>query len=120
MARKGTSKLKGCESEIEELLRQGKTFQQITDYLFDNKGIEISTTAVFLFVRNNGLKSRVQKGRHDNPVCFDCEHYQEFKTTYIASHAVTGKRRDVRVCKACNECIPMNVVTSPEFCPKRT
>lgn len=120
MAKKGESKLRAYESDIKELLEQGKTFQQITDYLYDNKEVEVSTTAVYLFVKNNGLKSRVQKGRHDNPVCVECEYYREYNTTYIASHAVSGKRRNVRVCTKCNECIPINVVTSPEFCPKRS
>ena len=111
-----TSKLQPYIKEINEWRLQGFTLMKIVDLLYLEFGVECSTAAVWNFAYKNNLKNVNEQGKHADklPVCNKCENYIEVGANYVRS-----RNSNVKVCKACLECIPPNVICSPIFCPKR-
>jgi hypothetical protein len=108
------SKLANYEDIIRIKLEQGYTYQALSDFLFDTYGLEVTNTTIFNFVSKKGIKTAIQKGRHDAPVCRECEYYVE-----VGRNHIPQTKYNIRVCTKCMEEIPHNVPTSPEWCSLR-
>lgn len=103
------------KGKIAEMLDQGMTLGQISDFLSD-LDFNTSESELSIYIRSRGLRTKVTRGYHADkvPHCSGCENYIEIGTKYIRD-----RHTNVRVCKACLEVIPTNAKTSPVFCPKR-
>lgn len=101
--------------EIADLLAEGKTYIAVEDYLFDKYGLNAPASELCVWCKAKGIRHLVTDGRHKDkvPHCANCENYVEIGTKHIY------KKTPIRVCKACLECIPNNVISSPIWCSKR-
>ena len=116
MARKRKHRCEPHINEIADLLRDGKTYRQVGEYLFEKYQIDVSESELSVFSRNHGIKNLIQHGRHNNPVCAECPDYIEIGAKHLLS---SGRKSNIRVCKAVLEAIPNNVHSSPEWCKRR-
>ena len=103
------------KDDIAEMLGQGKTLNQIADFLAD-KDFNSSEPELCKYINSRGLKTMITRGYHADkvPHCQGCANYLEIGTKYINT-----RTSNVRVCKACLEVIPQYTRTSPVFCPRR-
>lgn len=100
---------------ISEMLESGATYNMVVDAIYDKYGVITSTTAICLFVKKNGLKSRITSGSRDNriyiPICDECS-----ECTKVTRPDEKGQ---LRLCLATLGLMYSTVHTSPMWCPKR-
>ena len=106
------------KEELITWLSEGKTYGQIETLLLDLYGIVTNEPELCVYAKRRNLKNIIEMGRHSNeiPKCSGCEYYMEVGIKYVQN---TGRKKNIRVCKACLEAIPQNVEYSPTWCNKR-
>lgn len=101
--------------EIKEMLDAGCSYGQIADELSGKIDRDFSESAIFHFVRTNGLRSLVTQGCRENrldiPCCDRCE-----ECTKVWNTELTNKHR---LCKLLMAIVSPNCNSSPMQCPKR-
>lgn len=104
------------KQEIAEWLASGRTYKEIENLLFLEHEILTSESELCVYAKRNNLRNLIENGRHSSeiPQCKICENYMEVGVKHIVQ-----KKNNIRVCKACLECIPQNVEYSPTWCSKR-
>lgn len=100
--------------EIAIYLSMGMSTRQIAElieYHFDDI---VSESALYVFIKSRGLKSKVTQGgnnpNYDIPNCDECKD---------CIRVINTRETEARLCMSQKRIIPKACRTSPMFCPKR-
>lgn len=108
---KKKSKLEPHVPLISKLLSEGHNYAYIQEILYEKYELEVSESWISAFCKSRHLENKIQSGRHNNPICDECDKCLKF----VKAKGIG----ELRVCADANRQIEYLVKTSPEWCKKR-